>query len=80
MDKKLFLDELLKMLAYSDLYFKSRQFIAFYNSALAITFICIQTKQFHLADKVYSLFGQMLSAAKKYDLALEIYRKLRNCA
>lgn len=41
MDKKMFLEEMLKMLAYADLYFKSRSFIAFYNSALAITFLCI---------------------------------------
>ena len=33
-----------------------------------------------LANKVYSLFGQMLMAAKRYELALECYDKLRNCA
>lgn len=80
MDKKLFLEELLKLLAYADMYFKSHQFVAFYNAAQVISFVCIQTKQFAIADKVYSMCGQMLFAAKRYGLALELYRKLRSCA
>ena len=42
--------------------------------------MAIKLGQYRLADKTYSLFGQMLLTAKKYHLALEMYRKLRNCA
>jgi len=80
MDKKLFLCEFMKILAYADSYFKQRLYVAFYNAALTLTFLAIQVSEYSLADKTYSLFGQMLLAAKRYDLALELYRKLRNCA
>ncbi len=62
------------------MYFKQKQFTAFFNAALTLTFMAIQVGLFILADKIYSLFGQMLMTAKKYNLALELYRKLRNCA
>ncbi len=42
MDKKIFLQELLKLLGHSDNYFKSRQYVAFYNSGLTFCFLCIQ--------------------------------------
>lgn len=80
MDKKKFLEEVLKLLAYADMYFKQRSYTGFYNAGLTIAFMCIQVSHFSLADKVYSLFGQMLLAAKRYELALEMYQKLRNCA
>ena len=70
MDKKMFLFELLKILAYSDFYFKQKEYTAFYNTALAISFCCIQVGQYLIANKVYSLFGQMLLTAKRYVLAL----------
>jgi hypothetical protein len=40
-DKKLFLQEFVKLLAYSDMYFKQRQFTAFYNAALTLTFMAV---------------------------------------
>ena len=80
MDKKLFLQEFLKLLAYADMYFRQRHYMAFYNAGLTIAYCAIQTNQLQLADKVYSLFGQMLFTAKKYTLALQMYVKLRNCA
>ena len=80
MDKKLFLGELLKMMGYAEMYYNSRQYVAFYNVGLTIAFTAVQVQHFVLADKVYSLFGFMLLTAQKYALALEMYRKLRNCA
>ena len=41
MDKKLFLCELLKLLAHADIYFKTQKFVAFYNTAITITFLCV---------------------------------------
>ena len=76
----MFLRELLKLLSYADMYFKQREFIGFYNAGLVITFMTIAVGQHKLADKIYSMFGQMLLTAKKYGLALEMYSKLRNCA
>ena len=57
MDKKLFLYEFLKLLAYADFYFKSKEYVAFYNAAMTIAFCAIQVGQYLLAFKVYSLFG-----------------------
>ena len=80
MDKKVFLEELLKLLGYADMYFKQHEYVAFYNSGLAISFCAIQTSQFIIAKKVYSLFGQMLLTAKRNELALECYSRLRDLA
>ena len=57
LDKKVFLIEVLKLLAHADAYFRKYNYVAFYNAALAITFMCVQTKQYTLAEKVYSMFG-----------------------
>ena len=57
MDKKVFLGEVLKLLAYADSDFKQQEYVGFYNAGLAIAFMCVQTKQFVLAGKVYSMFG-----------------------
>ena len=80
MDKRFFLEELLKLLGYADMYFKQYEYIAFFNTGLAVSFCAIQAKQVVLANKVYSLFGQMLLIAKRYELALDSYAKLRNLA
>lgn len=79
-DKKYFLLEFLKMLGYSDMYFRKRNYSAFYSAGLTSGFLAIQVGNYSLADKCYSMFAQMLLAAKVYPLALELYRKLRNCA
>lgn len=80
MDKKYFLEEFLKLLSYADMYFKQFEYVAFYNTGLALSFCAIQTKQQVIANKVYSLFGQMLLTAKQYGLALDCYSKLQNLA
>ena len=79
-DKKYFLCELMKLLGYSDMYFRQRNFTAFYNAGLACAFLAIQIGNFSLANKAYSMFAQMLQAAKVYPLALELFKKLRTCA
>ena len=40
-DKKYFLNELLKLLGYADTYFKQRNFIAFYNAGITAAFMSI---------------------------------------
>ena len=40
-DKKYFLNELLKLLAYAEKYFRMKRFIELYNAGLAVAFICI---------------------------------------
>jgi len=77
MDKKLFLEEYLKLLGYADMYFKQREFVAFYNTGLVLAYCSVVTQTHFLAHKVYSLFGQMLIAAKNFEIALELYKKLR---
>lgn len=79
-DKMYFLNELMKLLAYAENYYKEKEYMGFYNSAMVIAYLCIQMRHFKMAGKVYSLFAQMLLDVKKYELALELYRKLRNCA
>ena len=56
-DKNYFLNEFLKLLAHAENYWKQKQYMAVYNSALVIAFICIQIKHYSLASKVYSLFA-----------------------
>ena len=56
-DKKIFLEEYLKVLAYADMYYKQREYTGFYNCALLLSFLAIYVRQFILAEKVYSLFG-----------------------
>lgn len=79
-DKMYFLNEFLKLLAYSENYYKLKQYVGFYNSCLVITFICVQTHHYSLACKVYSMFAQMLLVAGQNYLALELYNKMCNCA
>lgn len=79
-DKNYFLNELLKLLAFAEHYFRTRQFVELYNAGLVIAFICIQTHHYTLACKVYSLFGQILLTNDKADLAEKMYNKLRACA
>jgi hypothetical protein len=40
-DKKYFLNELLKLLGYADMYFKQRSFMAFYNAGITAAFMAI---------------------------------------
>ena len=56
-DKNYFLNEVLKLLAYSEYYFRQRKFTELYNAGLMIAFLCVQTQHYALACKVYSLFG-----------------------
>ena len=79
-DKMYFLNEFLKLLAFSEHYYKTKQHVGFYNACLVIAFICIQTHHYSLACKVYSMFAQMLLVAGQNHLALELYHKLCNCA
>ena len=79
-DKNYFLNELLKLLAHGERYFRKRQFIELYNAGLAIAFLCVQTMHYTLACKVYSLFGQILLSNNFADLAEKMYNKLRSCA
>ena len=79
-DKNYFLKEFLKLLAYAENYQKVKQFVGFYNTGLMLAYFCIQIQHYSLANKVYSLFGQILLVAKKGDLAVKMYTKLRHCA
>ena len=40
-DKKYFLNEFLKLLGYSDMYYKQRNFMALYNAALTCAFLAV---------------------------------------
>ena len=44
MDKKMFLEMFLKLLGFADMYFKQHEYVAFFNSAMTLTFCAIQTK------------------------------------
>ena len=44
MDKKMFLETFLKLLGFADMYFKQHEYVAFFNSAMTLTFCAIQTK------------------------------------
>ena len=43
MDKKMFLETFLNLLGYADMYFKQYEYVAFFNSALTLSFCAIQT-------------------------------------
>ena len=43
MDKKFFLEELLKLLGHADVYFKQHEYVAFFNTGLSVSFCAIQT-------------------------------------
>lgn len=79
-DKKYFLQEFLKLIAFSEMYYRERQFVAFYNTGMTVAFIAVQVNHFGLANKVYSMFGQMLLVSRQHSLALEMFSKMRNCA
>ncbi len=63
-DKNYFLNEMLKLLAYAENYFRQKQYMALYNSSLVLAFMCIQVRHYTLACKIYSLFGQIFLVAK----------------
>ena len=75
-DKNYFLNEFMKILAYSENYYKQRKYIALFNCGMVLGFICIQIQHYALANKVYSLFAQMLLVSKKGHLAVMMYNKL----
>lgn len=79
-DKMYFLNELIKLLAFAENYYKEKEYMGFFNSALVISYLCIMMKHLKIAAKVYSLFAQMLIDAKQFHLAYELYRKMRNTA
>ena len=79
-DKVYFINEFLKILAYAENYYKQRKFIALFNTGMVLAFLCIQIQHYALANKVYSMFGQMLLVAKKGPLAVLMYNKLMCCA
>jgi len=79
-DKNYFLNEMMKLLAHAENYEKNQKYVALFNSGLVIAFLCISVKHYSIACKVYSLFGQILLVARKGDLAIEMYHKLRTCA
>lgn len=56
-DKNYFLNEFMKLLAFAENYMKQKQYVALYNAAMALAFICIQVRHYALANKVYSLFA-----------------------
>lgn len=79
-DKNYFLNEFLKIMAHSENYYKKGNYKALFNSGMVLAFICIQIQHYTLANKIYSMFGQMLLVAKQEPLAIMMYNKLRQCA
>lgn len=79
-DKMYFLNELMKLMAFAENYYREKQFIGFYNAALVVAYLCIKMRHLKIACKVYSMFAQMLTVSGQYKLALQLYGKLRNCA
>ena len=80
LDKKQFLKELLKMFAHVEVYLRKKEFIALSNLGMAIAFLAVMIRQFNVAMKVYSMFGQIFLVNRQYRLANDFYNKLRNCA
>ena len=79
-DKNYFLTEVMKLLAHSENYYKQKKYIALFNSGMVIAFLCIQINHYALANKVYSMFAQMLLVSNKGELAVNMYNKMRCCA
>lgn len=79
-DKNYFLNEFLKIMAYSENYYKQKKYSALFNAGMTLAFICIQIQHYTLANKVYSMFAQMFMVSKKGQLAVMMYNKLRCCA
>ena len=40
-DKNYFLNEVMKLLAFAENYFRHKQYVAMYNAGLALAFVCI---------------------------------------